>query len=69
METVRWRRPGVIHGRGHGDRGTCRTKELIVAEYDRMATAGLTLENPLVEGETYTSTLTPPLGHGPRHSA
>jgi hypothetical protein len=34
-----------------------------------MAAAGLTLENPLVEGENYTSTLTPPPGHGPRHPA
>lgn len=49
--------------------GTYRTKDLILAEYDRMAAAGLTLENPLVEGEdgTYQSTLNPPPGHGPRH--
>ncbi|MGV9991722.1 Eco57I restriction-modification methylase domain-containing protein [Streptomyces sp. NPDC003374] len=49
--------------------GTYRTKNLILAEYDRMADAGLTLENPLVEGEsgTYRSTLTPPPGQGPRH--
>ncbi|WP_406200379.1 N-6 DNA methylase [Streptomyces europaeiscabiei] len=49
--------------------GTYRTKELILAEYDRMAAGGLTLENPLIEGENYTSTLTPPPGHGPRHPA
>ncbi|WP_416530857.1 hypothetical protein [Streptomyces coelicoflavus] len=49
--------------------GEYRTKNLILAEYDRMATAGLTLENPLTEGEsgTYRSTLTPPPGQGPRH--
>ncbi|MFC8097916.1 Eco57I restriction-modification methylase domain-containing protein [Streptomyces sp. NPDC057363] len=47
--------------------GTYRTKDLILAEYDRMATANLTLENPLVDGDNYTSTLTPPPGHGPRH--
>ncbi|MFD6275193.1 Eco57I restriction-modification methylase domain-containing protein [Streptomyces sp. NPDC060209] len=46
---------------------TYRTKDLILAEYDRMAAAGLTLENPLVDGENYTSTLTPPPGHGSRH--
>ncbi|MGW5089059.1 Eco57I restriction-modification methylase domain-containing protein [Streptomyces coelicoflavus] len=46
-----------------------RTKELILAEYDRMAAAGVSLENPLVDGENYTSTLTPPPGHGPRHPA
>ncbi|MCX5210071.1 N-6 DNA methylase [Kitasatospora sp. NBC_00240] len=51
--------------------GTYRTKELILAEYDRMAAAGLTLENPLIEGEsgTYRSTLNPPPGQGPRHPA
>ncbi|MFD8415654.1 Eco57I restriction-modification methylase domain-containing protein [Streptomyces sp. NPDC059650] len=51
--------------------GEYRTKNLILAEYDRMATAGLTLETPLTESEsgTYRSTLTPPPGQGPRHSA
>jgi hypothetical protein len=51
--------------------GTYRTKDLILAEYDRMAAAGLTLENPLIEGESgnYRSTLTPPPGQGPRHPA
>ncbi|MGW7524442.1 Eco57I restriction-modification methylase domain-containing protein [Streptomyces sp. NPDC054783] len=50
--------------------GEYRTKNLILAEYDRMAAAGLTLENPLTEGEsgTYRSTLTPPPGQGPRHA-
>ncbi|QBR08986.1 SAM-dependent DNA methyltransferase [Streptomyces sp. S501] len=49
--------------------GEYRTKRLILAEYDRMTTAGLTMENPLTEGEsgTYRSTLTPPPGQGPRH--
>ncbi|MCX4860798.1 Eco57I restriction-modification methylase domain-containing protein [Streptomyces canus] len=47
--------------------GEYRTKRLVLAEYDRMASAGLTMENPLVDGENYTSTLTPPPGHGPRH--
>ncbi|MFC8875432.1 Eco57I restriction-modification methylase domain-containing protein [Streptomyces ardesiacus] len=47
--------------------GEYRTKRLVLAEYDRMASAGLTMENPLVDGETYTSRLTPPSGHGPRH--
>ncbi|MFJ7072869.1 Eco57I restriction-modification methylase domain-containing protein [Streptomyces sp. NPDC098781] len=49
--------------------GEYRTKRLVLTEYDRMATAGLSLEKPLVDGETYTSTLTPPPGHGPRHPA
>ncbi|MCI0386358.1 Eco57I restriction-modification methylase domain-containing protein [Streptomyces sp. CNQ085] len=49
--------------------GEYRTKRLVLAEYDRMAVAGLTLENPLTEGESGTcrSTLTPPPGQGPRH--
>ncbi|MFJ7266417.1 Eco57I restriction-modification methylase domain-containing protein [Streptomyces sp. NPDC099050] len=49
--------------------GEYRTKHLVLAEYDRMAAAGLGMENPLVDGENYTSTLTPPPGHGPRHPA
>ncbi|PWG12294.1 restriction endonuclease [Streptomyces sp. V2] len=49
--------------------GEYRTKRLVLTEYDRMATAGLTLETPLVDGENYTSTLTPPPGQGPRHPA
>ncbi|WP_462021669.1 hypothetical protein [Kitasatospora cinereorecta] len=51
--------------------GEYRTKRLILAEYDRMAAAGLTLETPLTEDEsgTYRSTLTPPPGQGSRHSA
>ncbi|MGW2855681.1 Eco57I restriction-modification methylase domain-containing protein, partial [Streptomyces sp. NPDC001215] len=49
--------------------GSYRTKELILAEYDRMAAAGVSLGNPLVDGENYTSTLTLPPGQGPRHPA
>jgi hypothetical protein len=32
-----------------------------------MAAVGVSLTAPLVDGENYTSTLTPPPGHGPRH--
>lgn len=46
-----------------------RTQRLVLAEYDRMAAAGVSLESPLVDGENYTSTLNPPPGHGPRHPA
>ncbi|MBK0376090.1 N-6 DNA methylase [Streptomyces sp. RB110-1] len=49
--------------------GHYRTKSLVLAEYDRMAAAGLSLTAPLVDGENYTSTLTPPPGQGPRHPA
>ncbi|MEU3148679.1 hypothetical protein, partial [Streptomyces sp. NPDC006999] len=59
----------IVRRKDEAKYGTYRTKELILAEYDRMAAAGLTLENPLVDGENYTSTLTPPPGHGPRPPA
>ncbi|KQX43892.1 restriction endonuclease [Streptomyces sp. Root63] len=52
-----------------GKFGEYRTKRLVLTEYERMATAGLSLEKPLVDGETYTSPLTPPPGQGPRHPA
>ncbi|MCI4042320.1 DNA methyltransferase [Streptomyces sp. TRM75563] len=59
----------ILRRKDEAKYGSYRTKELILAEYDRMAAAGLTLETPLIEGENYTSTLTPPPGHGPRHPA
>ncbi|KPC60651.1 Eco57I restriction-modification methylase domain-containing protein [Streptomyces chattanoogensis] len=49
--------------------GSYRTKDLILDFYDRMAAAGLTLDNPLLDGENYTSPLAPPPGKGPRHPA
>ncbi|MFW6721966.1 Eco57I restriction-modification methylase domain-containing protein [Streptomyces sp. MAR4 CNY-716] len=49
--------------------GHYRTKGLVLTEYDRMAAVGVSLTTPLVDGENYTSTLTPPPGHGPRHPA
>lgn len=59
----------IVRRKDEAKYGSYRTKELILTEYDRMAAADLTLENPLVEGESYTSTLTPPPGYGPRHPA
>ncbi|MFD5491401.1 Eco57I restriction-modification methylase domain-containing protein [Streptomyces sp. NPDC127091] len=59
----------IVKRKDEAKHGTYRTKELILAEYDRMAAFGVSLENPLVDGENYTSTLTPPPGHGPRHPA
>ncbi|MGW4215121.1 Eco57I restriction-modification methylase domain-containing protein [Lentzea sp. NPDC004789] len=59
----------IVKRKDEAKYGTYRTKELILAEYDRMAAAGVSLTNPLVDGENYTSTLTPPPGHGPRHPA
>ncbi|WP_225080713.1 Eco57I restriction-modification methylase domain-containing protein [Streptomyces sp. CoT10] len=51
--------------------GEYRTKRLVLAEYNRMAAVGLTLETALTEGEsgTYRSPLTPLPGRGPRHPA
>ncbi|MGX1541154.1 Eco57I restriction-modification methylase domain-containing protein [Streptomyces adustus] len=53
--------------------GEYRTKRLVLAEYDRMAIAGLGLETPLAEEGSntgaYYSTLTPPPGQGSRHPA
>ncbi|MGW3729256.1 Eco57I restriction-modification methylase domain-containing protein [Streptomyces sp. NPDC000851] len=57
----------IVKRKDEAKYGTYRTKELILAEYDRMAATGVSLENPLVDGENYTSTLTPPPGQGPRH--
>ncbi|GAA1895430.1 N-6 DNA methylase [Streptomyces sodiiphilus] len=59
----------IVKRKDEEEYGEYRTKNLILAEYDRMAAAGLTLETPLIEGEsgTYRSTLTPPPGQGPRH--
>jgi hypothetical protein len=47
--------------------GSYRTKELVLEEYDRMATLGCGLGRPLIDGQSFTSTLTPPPGNGPRH--
>ncbi|MEV7969266.1 hypothetical protein AB0O34_25250 [Sphaerisporangium sp. NPDC088356] len=49
--------------------GTYRTKDLVLAEYDRMALCGVNLDTPLIDGENYTSTLNPTPGYGPRHPA
>ncbi|WP_304455459.1 DNA methyltransferase [Nocardiopsis sp. YSL2] len=47
--------------------GAYRTKDLILEIYDRMAEAGVSSDTPPIDGENFTSTLTPPPGHGPRH--
>ncbi|MGD9485201.1 DNA methyltransferase [Streptomyces sp. TRM70308] len=49
--------------------GEYRTKRLVLTEYDRMTDAGLRLDAPLIDGESFTSSLTPPPGRGPRHPA
>lgn len=48
--------------------GSYRTKEMILEVYDRMAAAGVSVENPPVDGENFFSQLDPPPGHGPRHA-
>jgi len=47
--------------------GSYRTKELILAEYDRMTSSGVSITKPLIDGDNFVSTLDPPPGHGPRH--
>ncbi|MEV5550616.1 DNA methyltransferase [Streptomyces sp. NPDC052309] len=59
----------IVRRKDEAAYGGYRTKELILAEYDRMSAAGVSLTDPLVDGENHTSTLTPPPGHGPRHPA
>ncbi|MFE9691909.1 Eco57I restriction-modification methylase domain-containing protein [Micromonospora sp. NPDC005806] len=68
METFQTENGGLKHN-DIARYGTYRTKELVLAEYDRMAAAGVSPTNSLVDGENYTSTLVPPPGHGPRHQA
>ncbi|MGW5315502.1 Eco57I restriction-modification methylase domain-containing protein [Nocardia thailandica] len=46
--------------------GHYRSRDLILAEYDRMAAAGVGLADPLIDGENYTSSLVPWPGMGPR---
>ncbi|WP_405668988.1 Eco57I restriction-modification methylase domain-containing protein [Streptomyces sp. NBC_00055] len=59
----------IVKRKDEAKYGSYRTKELILAEYDRMAAVGVSLENPLVDCHNYASTLTPPPGRGPRHAA
>jgi hypothetical protein len=58
----------IVKRKDEATYGTYRTKERILEVYDRMAEAGVSLDNPLIDGENFTSTLTPPPGHGPRHA-
>ncbi|WP_150252490.1 Eco57I restriction-modification methylase domain-containing protein [Nocardiopsis deserti] len=58
----------IVKRKDEAKYGTYRTKDLILEIYDRMAKAGVSLDNPLIDGENFTSTLTPPPGHGPRHA-
>lgn len=57
----------IVKRKDEAKYGRYRTKELILSNYDRMAASGVSLDTPLVDGENFTSTLTPPPGHGPRH--
>ncbi|MGN9846924.1 Eco57I restriction-modification methylase domain-containing protein [Nonomuraea sp. H19] len=66
LETFQTENGGLKHNE-IAKYGIYRTKALVLTEYDRMAVAGVSLTAPLIDGENYTSTLTPPPGHGPRH--
>ncbi|WP_030037717.1 Eco57I restriction-modification methylase domain-containing protein, partial [Streptomyces resistomycificus] len=66
LETFQSESGGLKHNE-IGNFGEYRTKRLVLTEYERMSGTGLSLEKPLNDGETYTSPLTPPPGHGLRH--
>ncbi|MER7418332.1 DNA methyltransferase [Micromonospora peucetia] len=57
----------IVKRKDESQFGGYRTKELILAEYDRMAATGVSFTSSLVEGENYVSTLNPPPGQGRRH--
>lgn len=80
MQTILRRRCGVVLDtsppsgarKDEAKHGSCLTKELVLAEYDRMVAAGIR-ESPLVDGGNQTSILTPsprprPPPHGPAGS-
>lgn len=67
METFQSDSGGGLKNNEIAKYGIFRTKDLVLAEYDRMTEAGISLTMPLVDGENYGSPLTPPPGHGPRH--
>ncbi|MEV4808707.1 Eco57I restriction-modification methylase domain-containing protein [Micromonospora avicenniae] len=59
----------IVKRKDEAKYGVYRTKDLILDEYDRMAVAGVSLTNPLADGQNYRSILNPSPGHGPRHPA
>lgn len=65
LDTFQWEASGLRNNE-IAKYGEHRAKLLVLTEYERMATAGLSRENALVDGESYASLLTPPPGHGPR---
>lgn len=67
METFQSTSGGGLKNNEITKYGSYRTKDFVLAQYDRMAAAGINMTAPLVESENYASTLSPPPGHGPRH--
>ncbi|MFD0559976.1 N-6 DNA methylase [Stackebrandtia endophytica] len=47
--------------------GNYLTKDRILAIYDRMTEAGVSIEHPAIDGENFASELGPLPGNGPRH--
>jgi hypothetical protein len=68
LETFQTENGGLKHNE-IAKYGTYRTKDMVLSEYDRMAPSGVDLTTPLVDGENFTSVLSPPPAHGPRHPA
>lgn len=67
LETFRSDSGGGLKNNEIAKYGTYRTKDLVLAAYDRMSSAGVDLAHPLVDGENYDSPVDPPPGHGRRH--
>jgi hypothetical protein len=68
METFRTENGGLKHN-DIAKYGRYRTKDMVLAEYDRMAPSGVDLDTPLADGANFTSLLSPLPGRGPRHPA
>ncbi|MEV6799500.1 DNA methyltransferase [Micromonospora rifamycinica] len=65
METFQTENGGLKHN-DIAKYGSYRTKDLILAEYDRVAASGLSLDHPLIDGQNFSSTLWPLPGSGSR---
>ncbi|WP_329103108.1 N-6 DNA methylase [Micromonospora sp. NBC_01699] len=67
LETFQSDSGGGLKNKEIAKYGTYRTKDLVLAEYDRMLVAGASLDTPLIDGENYGSPLIPIPGFGLRH--
>ncbi|MGC4768891.1 Eco57I restriction-modification methylase domain-containing protein [Micromonospora sp. DT44] len=68
METFQTANGGLKHNE-IAKYGSYRTKDLMLAEFDRMTAVGLSATSPLIDGQNYVSALRLPPGSGPRFKA